>query len=61
MKRWRVIIRRDTIYDILAENELDAIEYAKNEDFDTVIESELDHVKSLECWEVAEDGSYLEE
>ena len=61
MKRFRVIIRRDTVYDVWAETELDACEAAKNDDFETIIESELDHEKSIDCWEVIENGDPLEE
>ena len=59
MRRFKVMIRRDTFYDVRGINELDAIEAAKNEIWDQIIESELDLETSLVWWEVDEDGKAL--
>lgn len=57
MKRWRVLVRRDTSYIVSTETKEEAVGAAETEDFSLIDEDELDWVRTLETWEVDEDGN----
>ncbi len=58
-KRFRIIVRRDTIYDVKANNLFEAQQAAQEEDYTKIIDEEVDYVRITDMFEVALDGTML--
>ena len=61
MKHWRIEVRRDTVYYVDADTVEEATQAAETEEFSQITEYETDWVKTLEAWEVDEEGSSIEQ
>jgi hypothetical protein len=61
MPRYRIVIRRDTYYEVNALSLYDAIDAAKDENFSQIDDSCLDYEMALEdeCFEIDENGDII--
>lgn len=62
MPRYRIVVRRDTSYEVNAPSMNDAIDAAKYEDYTQIDDSCVDYecVRKDECFEIDENGEIID-
>lgn len=63
MNRWKIVVRRDTIYEVRADTFEEACEAARIEDWSQIETNDLDWETILkdQSFQIDEEGNYLEE